>query len=200
LVANDLLPSSHWLCDGATAGGGIVISVSVHRIDLCRYLVGEVRRVSALMRTSSSHFRNGAEDYACALLDFSNGAIGEMFATYAGYRMPYGEGLMIFGEHGTIHAQPNGGEYSAPAVFASSRTPGHPGDNRWLAQYRGFTPVPLAAEECPHANSFVNQLVHFADCIRNGTTPMSGADDNLGTMRTISALYASARQGGWVNV
>jgi predicted dehydrogenase len=199
LVANDLLPSSHWLCDGEVAGGGVVISVSVHRIDLCRYLVGEVRRVSALMRTVTSHFRNGAEDYACALLDFSNGAIGEMFATYAGFRMPYGEGLMIFGEQGTIHAQPNG-DYSAPAVYASVRTPGSPGDNRWLAQYRGFTPVPAAIDECPHENSFVNQLVHFADCVHAGAKPVSGAEDNLGTMRTIHALYQSARTGGWVDV
>jgi predicted dehydrogenase len=200
LVANDLLPSSHWLCDGQAAGGGIVISVSVHRIDLCRYLVGEVRRVSALMRTATSHFRNGAEDYACALLDFSNGAIGEMFATYAGFRMPYGEGLMIFGEQGTIHAQPNGGDYSSPAVYASSRVPGTPGENRWLGQYRGFTPVPAATDECPHENSFVNQLVHFAECIRTGATPTSAADDNVGTMRTIHALYQSARTGGWVDV
>lgn len=200
LVANDLLPSSHWLCDGAAAGGGIVISVSVHRIDLCRYLAGEVQRVSALTRTATSHFRNGAEDFACALLDFTNGAIGEMFATYAGFRMPYGEGLMIFGEHGTIHAQPNGGEYSAPAVFASTCTPGSPGGDRWLGQYRGFTPVPPASDECPHANSFVNQLVHFATCVRTGATPTSGADDNLGTMRTLHAIYASARTGGWVNV
>jgi predicted dehydrogenase len=200
LFPNDLLPANHWLCDGAAAGGGVVISVSVHRIDLCRYLVGEVNRVSALMRTSTPHFKNGAEDFACALLDFSNGAIGEMFATYSGFRMPYSEGLMIFGEHGAIHAQPNAGEASAPAVFASTRTPGKTDENRWLAQFRGFTPVPLASDECPHANSFVNQLVHFADCVRTGATPASGADDNLGTMRTIHALYESARTGGWVNV
>src|SRR5258708_2731268 len=200
VVANDLLPSSHWLYDGKAAGGGIVISVSVHRIDLARYLVGEVRRVSALTRTVTPHFRNGAEDYACALLDFSNGAIGEMFATFAGFRLPYGEGLMIFGEHGTIHAQPNGGEAAAPAVYASKRTPGKPDDNRWLAQYRGFMPVPLASDECPHANSFVNQLVHFANCVRSSATPISSAEDNLGTMRTIHAIYQSAHTGSWVNV
>lgn len=200
LFPNDLLPDNHWLCDAEAAGGGIVISVSVHRIDLCRYLVGEVRRVSALMRTSTPKFRHGAEDYACALLDFSNGAIGEMFATYSGFRMPYGEGLMIFGEDGAIHAQPNGGEYQASAVYASKRTPGKPDENRWLGQYRGFTPVPAAKDECPHANSFVNQLLHFARCIQTGTTPISGAEDNLGTMRTIHALYQSARTGGWVNV
>lgn len=200
LVANQLLPSTHWLCDGKEAGGGIIISVCVHRIDLCRYLVGEVKRVSALTRTSTSHFRNGAEDYTCALLDFTNGAIGEMFGTYSGFRMPYGEGLMIFGEEGTIHAQPNGGEYNAPAVYASRKTPGTPDENRWLAQYRGFTPVPPATDAFDHPECMVNQLTHFADCIRNGQSPLSGAEDNLGTMRTIHALYESARTGGWIDV
>src|SRR5262249_36325516 len=113
------LPTDHWLYDGKQAGGGIVISVAVHRIDLLRYLLGEITQVSAKCQTINPAFINGAEDYATALLEFENGAIGEMFATYSGFRMPWSEGFMIFGTNGTIHAMPQHGSYQGPAMLAN---------------------------------------------------------------------------------
>src|SRR5437764_2944490 len=81
-----LLPSGHWQFDGARAGGGAVIGVAVHRLDLMRLLVGDVKRVSAVTKTSSPQFVNGAEEYAAATLEFENGALGQAFATVSAYR------------------------------------------------------------------------------------------------------------------
>jgi predicted dehydrogenase len=39
------VPAGHWYLDGQRAGGGIVISVAIHKIDLLRYLLGDVVRV-----------------------------------------------------------------------------------------------------------------------------------------------------------
>jgi predicted dehydrogenase len=39
-----------WIFDGQRAGGGVVMSVAVHKLDLMRYLVGEVARVTAVTR------------------------------------------------------------------------------------------------------------------------------------------------------
>lgn len=200
LVANKLLPDGHWLCDGKRAGGGIVISVCVHRLDLARYLVGEVRRVSAITRTLGGGFINNAEDFACALLEFENGAIGEMFGTYAGFRMPYSEGLLILGAQGAVHAMPNNGEYQAPAVYASSQHSGPRDPNAWLAQFRGFIPVPPEETNLPDENAFVNQLLHFVECCRTGREPLSSGRDNLGTMRLIEGIYRSAQTGQWVDL
>ena len=200
LFTNGLLPAGHWLSDGARAGGGIVISVCVHRLDLVRFCLGEVRRVCALTRTADPGFTRGAEDFAAALLEFENGAIGEMFGTYSGFRMPYSEGLMIFGEHGAIHATPNNGDYQSPAFYASKTHPGAKDPNNWLAQFRGFQPVPPDAEELPSDDSFVNQLLHFADCCHTGAEPLSSGRDNLGTLRLIEAIYQSAQTGAWVSL
>lgn len=200
LFANDLLPAGHWLTDGRKAGGGIVISVCVHRLDLVRFCLGEVRRVSAITRTLDPGYTNGAEDYAAALFEFESGALGEMFGTYSGFRLPYSEGLMIFGEDGAIHATPNNGEYQAPAVYASRRNPGVRDANNWLAQFRGFQPVPADADGLPTDNSFVNQMLHFADCCRTGAEPLSSGRDNLGTMRLIEGIYQSAKAGTWIDL
>mgnify|MGYP000675227213 CR=1 FL=1 len=183
----------HWLYDGRLAGGGILISVSVHKIDLMRYFLGEVRRVAAICRTAQPHFRNGAEDYACAVLEFQNGAIGEHFATYSGFQLPYSESYMLFGDEGTVHTLPTG----QAAYYASRRHDPTPPDLTGARRFYGhFLPVAPDRTGLPTDDPFVNEIAHFVDCCRTGTEPLSSGRDNLGTMAVIAALYASARQGG----
>lgn len=187
------LPPSHWLFDGNQAGGGIVISVSVHKIDLMRYLVGEVKRVVGIQRNFHSEFINGAEDYACALLEFENGALGEMFATYAGFRMPWSEQFMIFGSEGTVHAVPPIGQSGGPAWIASRRR-GVKGEG-WAQQFLGFVPVEPDQEGLPSEDSFVNEIFHFVECCQTGKEPLSSGRDNLETMKVVFGFYESARTG-----
>lgn len=201
LFKNDVFPRGHWLTDGAIAGGGIVISVLVHRIDLVRYLVGDVIRVSATYRTADPEFKNGAEDFAAALLEFENGAIGQMFGTYSGYRMPYSEGLMIFGESGAVHAQPDAGNYQSPGFYATRTTPRpRREEDLWMSQFRDFLPVPPTREGLPTEHQFVNETLHFAECVRSGREPLSSGRDNLGTLKVIEGCAQSARTGSWVNL
>jgi predicted dehydrogenase len=200
--APGFLPRDHWLFDGRLAGGGIVISVSVHRIDLVRYLVGDVRRVLALTRPGAAPYRNGAEDYAAAVLEFENGAIGEHFATYSGFRMPYSEMFMIFGDDGAVHALPPPGQAAGPAFFASRRREDRAGRGEgWAAQFGGFLPVPPDGEGLPAGeDGFANEIAHFAACCRSGAEPESSGRDNLGTMGVILGIYRSAETGRWVDL
>jgi predicted dehydrogenase len=192
-------PDGHWLYDGQKAGGGVVISVAVHRIDLMRYLVGDVKRVTAVCRNMNPKYINGAEDWAMALLEFDSGAIGEMFATYSGYRMPWGEQFMVFGEDGTIHAVPPLGVYLGDACFASRKNPGKP-DDGWLGQYTGFNPVKPVPEGLETDDGFVNEVLHFAECCRTGNEPDSNGGDNIETMKIIFGIYKSARCGESVDI
>lgn len=191
-------PDGHWLCEGDKAGGGIVISVSVHRIDLMRFLVGDIVRVTGVTRNTTPLFTGGAENFACGLLEFANGAVGEMFGTYTGFRMPWGEQFMIFGDQGTIHAVPHLGEYEGEAMIAL-KSDANPYTD-WLDQYRGFKPMAIDTSEFPSASGFVNEILHFADCCRSGKEPDSSGRDNLNTMKTVFAFYESARSGSPVEL
>ncbi|NJL73385.1 MAG: Gfo/Idh/MocA family oxidoreductase [Candidatus Competibacteraceae bacterium] len=188
----------HWLLDGKAAGGGIVISVSVHRIDLMRFLVGDVKRVSAVGRTSHAAFKNGAEDFVSAVMEFENGAIGEMFGTYSGYRMPWGEMFMIFGERGTIHAVPELGGYLGEARIASADSPHK--ITGWEDQYAGFEPLVAPDAGLETNDEFVNQLLHFAQCVHTSSEPWSSGRDNLGTMKVVFGIYESLRTGEAVDL
>lgn len=192
------LPPNHWLFDGRLAGGGIVISVSVHRIDLVRYFLGDVRRVQAIACPVTPPFAHGAEDYAAALLEFENGAIGEHFATYSGYRMPYSESFMIFGEDGAVHALPQQGHGAGPAFFITrdreaSKTGARP-------QFEGFLPVPPDHAGLWGEDGFANEIHHFAQCCRSGEEPLTSGRDNLGTMKVICGMYRSLETRGWVDL
>lgn len=191
-------PNGHWLCEGEKAGGGIVISVSVHRIDLMRFLVGDIVRVTGVARNTTPMFTGGAENFACGILEFANGAIGEMFGTYTGFRMPWGEQFMIFGDNGTIHAVPRLGEYEGQAVIALKKDAKAYED--WLDQYNGFNTLPVDTSEFPSESGFVNEILHFADCCQSGREPDSSGRDNLNTMKTVFAFYESAKTGAPVEL
>ena len=193
------LPPDHWYLDAQRAGGGIVISVAIHKIDLLRYLIGNVVRVTASCRTVSPLFRNGAEDYAVATLEFANGAVGQLFATWNAFRLPYSENLMIFGDDGAVHALPATETQMGPARIASrKRSPAAaPG---FAGQFGGFQPVEPDRTGLPATDPFANQLAHFAECCRTGAELLSSGRDNRCTLQIVFAIYESARTGRTVEL
>jgi predicted dehydrogenase len=184
---------SHWQYDGARAGGGAVIGVGVHRLDLMRFLVGEVSRVSAVVKTASPHFVNGADEYAAATLEFENGALGQAFATVSAFRTPWSEQLLVLGERGTIHASPVPGNVRSRAFVASERRSAPVVE--WADQFQGFEAIDVEAEGLPSESGQVNEILHFAACCAGKAEPLSSGRDNLGTMRLIAGIYESARTG-----
>lgn len=193
------LPQGHWLYDGEQAGGGIVISVAVHKIDLLRYLVGEVRRVHAVCRTQHPAFINGAEDYAVATLEFETPegmVLGEMFATYSGFRLPWSEQFMIFGEQGAIYMVPPLSGHDRTMVASVRR--GAVGDG-WASQFSGFEAIEPELDGLVGSDGFVNEILHFAECCASGKEPLTSGRDNLNTMSVVFGIYESARTGQWVD-
>jgi len=192
------LPPRHWLYDGQQAGGGIVISVAVHKLDLLRYLVGEVRRVHAVCRTQHPAFINGAEDYAVATLEFETPdgtVLGEMFATYSGFRLPWSEQFMIFGEQGAIYMVPPLSGHDRTMIASIRR--GTPAGG-WESQFGGFEAIEPEMEGLSGQDNFINEILHFAECCASGREPLTSGRDNLKTMRIVFAIYESARTGQWV--
>jgi predicted dehydrogenase len=193
----EALRHNSWLLDGTYAGGGILISVAVHKIDLVRFLVGDIKRVSGICKVAHPAFTNQAEDYAVAVLEFENGAIGDVFGTYSGFRQPWAEMLMIFGDDGVVNVLPNYHE-RAPVVMASRQRTSPLVEFRDM--FTGFIPVEPDLEGLPTENPFTNEILHFADCCASGAEPLSSGRDNLGTMKVVFGIYQSASTGTAVDL
>jgi predicted dehydrogenase len=188
-----------WYNDGKRAGGGVLITQSTHHIDLLRYFLGDIDRVTCTTWTDNPAYTNGAEDSAIGTMVFKTGAVVQLRASNA-VRMQRFH-TSILGEDGMIFTYApeeaaGFGKHHAPA-FASTRAQG---------PYTWNTPAPEPAplappEPLPSDNPFVNEVLHFAECCLEGREPISSGRDNLGTMAALFGLYESARSGGaWVTL
>ena len=192
-----------WYSDGLRAGGGVFITQSTHHIDLFRYFFGEIDRVSASLWTSHPEYTNGAEDSAVATLIFENGMNVQLRASNSVRieRMFFS----ILGEDGVVYTEApagaNSGEKHRAPAYVSLREHGPVVYGAGVGA--AIPPAVLAqpAQPLPSENSFINEILHFAQCCLEGTEPLSGGRDNLGTMKAVFGLYASARAGGaWIHL
>lgn len=80
-------------------GGGVLISQAIHTLDLMLSLVGPVKSVVAMQATTGFH-QMECEDFVSGGLQFTNGAVGTLFASTASY--PGGsESIAIHAENGS---------------------------------------------------------------------------------------------------
>ena len=61
-------------------GGGALMNQGIHTIDLMQWLMGPIKRVSA-MTTTLAHERIEVEDTGAATVEFANGALGSIACT-----------------------------------------------------------------------------------------------------------------------
>lgn len=197
-VANqeDLYGYPHWLYDEDASGGGAVIGYAIHKLDLLRYLLGDVERAISWEQTVDDRLEGEhMEDYSVGLLAFEGGTFADFFTTTSASATPYNEMLWLYGDDGAVHSLPlEGGQdegYDGTPQPRVSRDEGP--DSR-----KQFDPVDVDPSDVdlPSSNAFVNEILHFAECIETGREPISSGRDNLGTMAAIAAIYRSAAGDG----
>ena len=196
-------PKKSWMNDAAE-GGGVIMLNAVHNIDLLRYYIGDVKRVSGVCKTMQPQMLNGAEDLAAATLEFENGAIGDVFASWTTYLSPEGESYVVLGSNGSIHSTPPliGRSNESPVrhfgdVMFSRKEDLDPRNKRDLQKLikPPFEPIDTSGINLPSANLFVNEILHFEECIRKGTPPRSSGLDNIETMKVVFGIFESSRTG-----
>lgn len=186
----------HWYFNGKRSGGGSLITLSIHSIDLFRYYIGDIEKVIAKTWTGNPYFSNNAEDRVIGNLFFKNGAIGYVMSSFTTVS-PWSHRYIIFGEKGTISSDPPVGEmnikqFLAPVMISSV--------DRDAGLKNKFNPLKLEMDGLSGNDPYINEILHFAECVHSGKEPISNGKDNLGTMKTIFAIYKSAQTGKIVNL
>ena len=108
-----------WRLDPARGGGGFLMDVGSHYLDLFRYLHGEFARIAYM--GSSAIFNREVEESGFVLVEFTSGAHGMLGVTHAvpcsGYILEvYGtEGTLLLGDDLTVKTK--GTEEVLPAKF-----------------------------------------------------------------------------------
>lgn len=159
----------------------ILMDVGCHLVDTARYLMGEVRSVSATL----GHFgaNTTGEDVAMLALAFQNGALGWMDLSWCavpdGARPDWAlNPTVVEGTAGALKLLTDGSlEWTSPS-----------GDRQRL-------PVNLPPDDQVYVEGYAATQRHFIDGLASGAEFETSADDNLKTMDVIWASYRSAEEG-----
>jgi predicted dehydrogenase len=167
-----------WRLDKEVAGSGALGDLGAHIIDLGRFLVGEMKSVSAMTRTfiderpmpdGSGTGKVDVDDAFMAAVEFENGAIGTLEATrFAGGRKNYA-GLEINGEKGSIRF--NMERLNELEVFWVGEEPKETQGFHDVLVTEGYHP--WWEYWWPHGHiigwehAFVHEITHLLDCIVN---------------------------------
>jgi len=165
-------------------GGGVLITQSIHTLDVMLHLAGPVQRVAAMCRTSPLR-KIDTEDIGCAALQFHSGAVGVVDATTVAYP-GYPERIDLAGTKGS-------------AVLEAERLEVHRHGHEVLrvqgALAGGGGADPMAFSHQPHRRL----IEDFLDAVEAGREPMSSGRSALAVHALIDAMLQPA-QGRVVDV
>jgi predicted dehydrogenase len=174
--------SASWRGTWKMEGGGALMTQGIHTVDLLRWIMGPVKRVSARMGTLVHKVE--VEDTVVALLEYESGAIGVIEATTAAHPgLP--AKLEISGSKGTI------------AVEADRISTWQIEGETSIAQSSGGTDVAKAASDSKTFGTEGHraQIAEMVNILQTGGTPKIDGPEGRKALELILAIYESARTG-----
>ena len=177
-------PAYHttWYADKARAGGGHLIWLGIHWLDLAMYLTGTTITQVTGATANVGGQPISAEDSAAATLKFNNGTLGTINSGYyldSGYHTE----IRIWGSKGWINLDSVG---SPKLTWYENTGP-------MAKQVQTFD----ASTEPLGYSPFVERAV---SAIANETAPPITTQESLNTMRTVYGIYQAAESGGATSI
>ncbi|CAB4595391.1 unannotated protein [freshwater metagenome] len=173
---------STWRGDVARAGAGTLLEHSIHDVDMLRFLIGDVKSVSA--RSTYRHGIPGIEDAVAASVSFENGAIGTLTTIWHdNLSRPSLRHVEIFCENRTVVIA--GDDWFGPVTWsdADGTTGSLEGDA-------------LLEKTAPLAVGDANPDGAFVRAATNGEAGFPDFSIALEAHRIVEAMYRSARENG----
>lgn len=186
-----------WFGDKSRSAGGPLIDLGVHVIDLTRYLCGNPKPVSVYGATfhklknrpdvkgdSGGYASAGkseedifdVEDLATAMIRYDNGVVISVEASFS-LNIKQDVGCIeLFGTKAGARMDPELEMYTEL--------------NGYMSNVQLTIPTALNFD-----GLFANEINHFMDCVRNGATCKSPAEDGITLMEILDAIYLSAQTG-----
>jgi len=171
--------TSDWFWQEANAGGGSLLDMGIHMIDLLRWMIGRrVIEVSAMIaRVLKPTF---ADDNAFVLMRFEGDVLASVQSSWTARPAPDRQ-ITIHGENGNI---------------AMGRSTGEPLAVHLQAGTEASTIIP----PIPAASAIGDPFVHFVRSIQQGTEPLVTGEDGRDSLAIALAAYESARTGHVVHL
>jgi predicted dehydrogenase len=182
-----------WRQDPATGGGGSLIDMGGHCIDLLEMFFGKVVKVACFINNTVHDYES--EDSAVATLFFENGALGTVDTFFCLPDASSRNVLELYGSQGSILAQGTIGQGAAGQMSALLESDHAVYDAQ---QARATGPGMTIAPE--PVNTYQAEIEEFSRAILEDREPSIGGELGLRNQRILSACYRSAHSGAAVEV
>ena len=183
-------PHSAWFWDGRLTGGGAIIDLGCHCIEIIRNFVGKGNRpVEVMCHTDTLVHPIDDEDNAIALIRFESGAIGQFEVSWT-FRGGMDLRDEVAGTHGTIwlnHFLRTGFE-----MFSAGGGGGYVAEKAETAAGWLF-PVGDEVSELGYVDMFSDMF----RALEAGTAPRETFYDGYVVNAVMDACYRSAQTGSW---
>ncbi|WP_221566023.1 Gfo/Idh/MocA family protein [Alkalihalobacillus sp. TS-13] len=183
-----------WFSDISKSGGGPLIDLGVHMIDICWYMMGKPRAVSVSGNTynklgNRSHIENlsfykaadydptlnDVEDLTNAMVRFENGASLFVDVSFTLQARKNEVSVKLFGDKGGAEIEP---EFAL--VTEKNNT------------ILNITPQ-LDSLTFDFEKAFHNEVDHFVGCCLEGEENIAPVTDGVEVMKILNAVYESAK-------
>lgn len=185
-----------WFSDIERSGGGPLIDIGVHVIDLCWYMMGRPKPVSVSANTyrklgNRSNVRNlsfykaadydaeknTVEDMANAMIRFENGASILVDVSFTLHAKENLQSVKLYGDKGGFEIDPE-------VVIVTEK-------HDTIINIQPQTDSTGFAFDA----AFQSEVDHFISSIENGTSPLSPVEDGVEIMKILCGIYESAEKG-----
>jgi predicted dehydrogenase len=182
-----------WRQKPALGGGGSLIDMGSHCIDLLEMLFGPVRSVNCKIHRAVHAY--ASEDSAVVLLQFANGALGTVDTFFCIQDDSSRNVLELYGSQGSILATGTIGQGSKAEMTARMQS-GGAAYQAHQARARGngvkISPKPV--------NVYRAEIEAFSAALLDGSPNPLSAELGLRSQKIIAACYESARSGKTVRI
>jgi predicted dehydrogenase len=170
-------------------GGGALIDMGNHCIDLLEFFFGKVAQVTCLTGNLVQDYQT--EDTAVVAMQFENGAVGMVDNLFNVPDAAARNMLEVYGSKGSLVTSGTIGQDSSGSISAVLES----GDEEYdAAQVRdGADPEEIITPEV--SNMYEAAIQGFCEAIENDTEPPITGADGLWSHKVIDACYESAKTG-----
>jgi predicted dehydrogenase len=182
-----------WRQDARLGGGGSLMDMGGHCIDLLEMFFGPVKTVSCFIRNNVHKYRS--EDSAVTMLEFKNGTIGTVDAFFCIPDNSSKNILELYGSKGSILAKGTIGQGSKGEMVAYLESDAGGYD----AQQARASGEALVLEPAA-VNTYKAEIEEFSAAILEKRKPANGAAIGLQSQKVLEACYKAAKTGKAVTI
>jgi predicted dehydrogenase len=169
-------------------GGGALIDIGVHMIEVAHYLMGSPQPVSAFGSTYTfigdkpsdtvcmwprwDYKTYTVEDLAVGMVRFDNGAMLTVEASFAAH---IGRGEWTF----SLMGEKAGGQFDPPMIFKDE----------------AGTMVNITPDYLPNTDPFRHKMRHFVECVQTRSPSEAPGEHGLLVQQILNGIYRSAELG-----